>query len=77
LFARGRRASYLIDHITETDGDTAKIRLDLPRQVIASRLSFTPETLSRMLRILADEAIITADDRVIAVHSLSRLRPYN
>jgi CRP-like cAMP-binding protein len=75
--ARSRLASYLIDHVTETDGDTAKIHLDLPRHVIASRLSFTPETLSRMLRSLADEAIITADDRVIAVHSLSRLRPYD
>ncbi len=75
--ARSRLASYLIDHITETDDDSAVIRLDLPRHIIASRLSFTPETLSRMLRNLADEGIITADDRVIKVHSLSRLRPYD
>ncbi len=45
--------------------------------MIASRLSITPETLSRLLRNLVEERILTIEDRVIFVHSLSRLRPYD
>ena len=75
--ARSRLASYLIDHIVETDDDVATVRLDLPRHVVASRLSITPETLSRLLRSMSDDGILTVDDRLIFVHSLSRLRPYD
>ena len=75
--ARSRLASYLIDHIVETDDDEATVRLDLPRHVVASRLSITPETLSRQLRAMSDEGILTVDDRLVFVHSLARLRPYD
>ncbi len=75
--ARSRLSSYLVDHIVESQDDEATIRLDLPRHVIASRLSITPETLSRLLRNLSDEGILTIEDRVIFVHSLARLRPYD
>lgn len=75
--ARSRLSSYLIDHATEIDDDEATIRLDLPKHVIASRLSITPETLSRLLRAMSKEGILTVDDRLIFVHSLARLRPYD
>jgi len=75
--AHGRLASYLIDHIVETNDDEATVRLDLPRHVIASRLSITPETLSRLLRAMSDDGVLTVDDRVVFVHSLARLRPYD
>lgn len=75
--ARSRLSSYLIDHIVETDDDEATVRLDLPKHIIASRLSVTPETLSRLLRAMADDGILTVDDRLIFVHSLARLRPYD
>lgn len=75
--ARGRLISYLLDHIVESNDDEATVRLELPRHVIASRLSIKPETLSRLLRNLADEGILTIEDRVIFVHSLARLRPYD
>lgn len=75
--ARSRLASYLLDHVSERDDDEATIRLELPRHVIASRLSMTPETLSRLLRNLTDEGIVTIEDRLIFVHSLARLRPYD
>ena len=75
--ARSRLASYLIDHVVETDDDEAIVRLDLPRHIIASRLSVTPETLSRLLRAMADDGILTVDDRLVFVHSLPRLRPYD
>jgi CRP-like cAMP-binding protein len=75
--ARSRLASYLIDHVVETNDDEATVRLDLPKHIIASRLSITPETLSRLLRAMADDGILTVDDRLIFVHSLARLRPYD
>lgn len=75
--AHSRLVSYLLEHVVETRDDEATIRLELPRHVIAARLSITPETLSRLLRDLADSGIVSIEDRVIFVHSLSRLRPYD
>ena len=75
--ARSRLASYLLDHVVETSDNEATIRLELPRHVIASRLSIAPETLSRLLRNMVDEGILTIEDRVFFVHSLARLRPYD
>ena len=75
--ARSRLSSYLLDHVVETSDDEATIRLELPRHVIASRLSIQPETLSRLLRNMVDEGVLTIEDRVIFVHSLARLRPYD
>jgi CRP-like cAMP-binding protein len=76
--ARARLTSYLVDHLLEPPvDDQATARLDLPRHVIASRLSIQPETLSRLLRNLTDEGIVSVDDRVVFIHSMSRLRPYD
>ena len=75
--AHNRLTSYLLDHVVETNGDEATVRLELPRHVIASRLSMQPETLSRLLRSMVNDGMLTIEDRVIFVHSLSRLRPYD
>jgi CRP-like cAMP-binding protein len=76
--ARTRLVSYMMDHLVEPPvNDQATARLDLPRHVIASRLSIQPETLSRLLRNLADEGIVSVDDRVVFIRSVSRLRPYD
>lgn len=75
--AHNRLASYLLEHVVETNDDEATVRLELPRHVIASRLSMQPETLSRLLRSMVNDGILTIEDRVIFVHSLSRLRPYD
>ena len=76
--ARARLTSYMMDHLVEPPvDDQATARLDLPRHVIASRLSIQPETLSRLLRNLTDEGIVSVDDRVVFIHSVSRLRPYD
>jgi CRP-like cAMP-binding protein len=76
--ARARLTSYLVDHFVESPvDDQATARLDLPRHVIASRLSIQPETLSRLLRNLTDEGIVSIDDKIVFIHSVSRLRPYD
>jgi CRP-like cAMP-binding protein len=76
--ARARLTSYMMDHLVEPPvNDQATARLELPRHVIASRLSIQPETLSRLLRNLTDEGIVSIDDRVVFIHSVSRLRPYD
>ena len=76
--ARTRLVSYMMDHLVGPPvDDQATARLDLPRHVIASRLSIQPETLSRLLRNLADEGIVSVDDRVVFIRSVSRLRPYD
>ena len=75
--ARSRLSSYLLEHVVEAEDDEATVRLELPRHVIASRLSIQPETLSRLFRNLSDEGIVTIEDRVVFVHSLARLRPYD
>ena len=49
----------------------------IPKKELAAYLNLTPETLSRLLRNLTDEKLLTIEDRVIYVHSLSRLRPYD
>jgi CRP-like cAMP-binding protein len=76
--ARTRLTSYLMDHLVDApENDQARARLDLPRHVIASRLSIQPETLSRLLRSLADEGLVSVDDNVVTIRSVSRLRPYD
>ena len=76
--ARTRLTSYIMDHLVEPPvNDQAMAVLDLPRRVIASRLSVQPETLSRLLRSLAEEGLVTVDDKEVVIHSVSRLRPYD
>jgi CRP-like cAMP-binding protein len=76
--ARSRLISYLMDHVAETtENNEAVVRLNLPRHVIASRLSITPETLSRLLRNLTDEGLISTEDRIVFIHRLSDLRLYD
>ena len=53
-----RLVGYLLDQIDEKDTDKKSIQLVAPKQVIASRLTITPETLSRTLKKLAELDLI-------------------
>ncbi len=75
--ARHRLIGYLLDHVADADSAAATIHLELPRHVIASRLSIKPETLSRLLRNLTDEGLISIDDRIVEIHRVSDLRRYD
>jgi CRP-like cAMP-binding protein len=50
-----------------------EIQLQESRQEIASRLSMKPETLSRILRSLADGGVIVVHGRSLQVPSRQRL----
>jgi DNA-binding MarR family transcriptional regulator len=53
---------------------TNPILLDIPKHVLASRLSITPETLSRILKRLSEQEIIKVQEHSILLVNLSALR---
>jgi len=58
------------------DDDTHAVDLSTSKQVIASRLSLTPETLSRSFQELARAGLIEVQGRTIHIHSARRLREH-
>jgi CRP-like cAMP-binding protein len=54
----------------------ARIRLAETRQELASYLAMKPETLSRALRVLADDGAVAVQGRTIDVVSRARLRSH-
>jgi CRP-like cAMP-binding protein len=62
----------------EGDGMGAKTAtLPTSKQVIASRLNLTPETLSRIFHDLAEAKLISVQGRQITIHDLRRLREFD
>ena len=56
--AMGRVAGFLLDKGAHLQGDISEFALEAPKGVIASRLSITPETLSRILSSLSSQGLI-------------------
>ncbi len=63
--ATSRVAGYLIRK-APAQGD--HFRLEVPKGVIASRLSVKPETLSRILRNLSEQGIVSVRGQQVEVH---------
>jgi CRP-like cAMP-binding protein len=72
--ARHRLTAFLLSQVTDDGSDAATLQLDVPRHIIASRLSMQPETLSRLLGSLAREGVISVDERVIQIASIKALQ---
>ena len=53
------------------------IALPTSKQVIASRLNLTPETLSRIFHDLAEARLITVHGKKITIHDVGRLREFD
>jgi len=66
-----RVASYLINLAGE-GGDN--FELDIPKGVMASRLSLKPETFSRIIRNLHDRKILTVTRKHISIHNRMKLQ---
>lgn len=71
-----RVIGYMLDLLPDPRAESAVLDLAVPKQVIASRLSITPETLSRILRTMARDDIISINGRIIAIKSVRRLREF-
>lgn len=68
-----RVASWLLTRIPETTENHYTVELDMPKTVLASRLSILPETLSRALHKLSDQELIRNGDRIIDVLDVAGL----
>lgn len=71
--ATQRFALYLIQQLENRAVDSAEIDLQLPKRLIAARLSMQPETLSRTMARLRQAGLIESRGRHIHIPSVARL----
>ncbi len=72
--APARVAYYLIALLPDDQTDAASVKLDVPKHVLAARLSITPETLSRCFSRLIQDGLIKMADSTITLVDSNRLR---
>ena len=72
--AASRVVRYLLDQVPSTHLVTSEFQLDTPKHVIASRLSITPETLSRTFAKLSREGYLDITDNTVRLHDIEKLR---
>ncbi|MBI3525627.1 MAG: Crp/Fnr family transcriptional regulator [Betaproteobacteria bacterium] len=74
-----RVIGYLLQHCELEDQRAAEKIVVLPtsKQVIASRLNLTPETLSRVFHELVEASLITVQGKRITIHDPQRLREFD
>lgn len=73
-----RVIGYLMQHCPSEGDCEGPLEISLPtsKQVIASRLNLTPETLSRIFHDLADAQLITVHGKQIRIPDLRRLNEF-
>ncbi len=71
-----RVVAYLLDQVPSTDLGASRVYLNTPRHVIASRLSMTPETLSRTISKLARDGLIDIEENCMVLRDVGQLRHY-
>lgn len=71
-----RMVQYLLDQITTQKDNIAEITLDAPKNLIASRLSIQPETLSRILRTLSRKHLIQVENKTITIPDVEKLQAF-
>ena len=74
--AAQRLVGYLLNLCDARPGDVPQVSLPTSKHVIASRLNLTPETLSRILNVLAGDELISVDGRSVTIRDVERLRAY-
>lgn len=79
-YALRSSAQRLIGYLLREAGDIAAgpVDIDLPtsKQVLASRLSVTPETFSRILHSLSSAGLIEVEGKTIRIADLAALRDF-
>lgn len=72
-----RVVNFFINELEKSENqDETVIRLNVQKQVIASRLSIQPETLSRILANLKKQGIAESEGRDILIKDVQALRDY-
>ena len=71
-----RLISYLLEHVPSTHLHASQVQLDAPKHVIASRLSITPETLSRIFYRLSRDGYIEIEDNAVKITDIEQLRAF-
>lgn len=71
-----RLVDYLLRHSVTADDNSAEVILDLPKYVLASRLSVTPESLSRILHGMQKSGLVSVEGQNIHIHDTESLRDY-
>lgn len=71
-----RLVGFLVRLMAEHGSADGRLELPAAKNVIASRLSVQPETLSRILHNLSADGVITVQGRVIQIHDLERLQGF-
>jgi CRP-like cAMP-binding protein len=71
-----RLIGFLLEQPRTATDRGAEIALPASKNVIASRLNLTPETLSRILHALTERGLIDVHGRVIVAHDIERLRNF-
>lgn len=71
-----RVLNYLSSQITEDGSNQANLVLDTSKKNLASRLSITPETFSRILHKLTIDEILEINGRKILIRDISKYRRY-
>lgn len=69
-----RLVSYLLENVASDETEAVEIKLSIPKHVIASRISVTPETLSRTLKQLCKDNMLEMHDRHITLLNPTKLR---
>jgi CRP-like cAMP-binding protein len=76
-----RVIGYLLQHCPPEGGveclGSIEITLPISKQIIASRLNLTPETLSRVFHDLVTANLIGVQGKQITINDLKRLREYD
>jgi CRP-like cAMP-binding protein len=74
-----RVVGYLLQHCPHNESDTGSFDISLPtsKQVIASRLNLTPETLSRIFHDLSVNGLIAVSGKQITINDIKRLREFD
>jgi len=71
-----RVIGYLLQHATSEADGPIDVCLPTSKQVIASRLNLTPETLSRIFHDLAARGMIEVRGKIVRINDLVRLQQF-
>lgn len=71
-----RLVRYLINQLPADCGNRYELKLTIPKQVLASKLSIKPESFSRLLAILTSQGVISVSKSHIIINDVEKLRNY-